>query len=68
MTPVWLLWIVLASGEFAVVPQQNALQCDTARAAIVREAIAAEHAGACPMAVDAQCVEALATPEFSEGE
>lgn len=60
MTPeTWILIVLLASGELAVVPQETELSCDSAQSEVMREAIAAEHRFACPQAIDAVCRKAI---------
>lgn len=66
MIETWLLIMVLASGELAIVPKTTALACDAERGELIREVAAAEMRGVCPRVVAADCVSALATPEFLE--
>lgn len=66
MMETWLLMLALASGDIAVVPQTTQLACAAERAELAREAAAAEMRGVCPRVVAADCVSALATPEFVE--
>lgn len=63
MIEVWLLSLLLASGEIAIEVKPTELACDAGRRAVTAEMLAAERNGVCPLVVAASCMPALATPE-----